>query len=316
MQALHFDGTRVQLAERPEPVPLPGEVVVSVRRAGICNTDLEIARGYMGFTGVLGHELLGTVEGRRVAAEINFACGTCATCQKGERSHCPRRTVLGIVGRDGALAERVAVPSSALHLVPDGVADDAAVFAEPLAAALHVLDDVPARRGDRVAVLGDGKLGLLCALALATTPAEVVLVGHHETHFPTVSARGVRAVLEKDLEASAAASFDAVVEATGSPRGLARALALVRPRGTIVLKSTYATAPDVNLAPVVIHEVRVVGSRCGSIPRALRALEERVIDPTSLLAATFPLSLGLLAFTRAREPGILKVTVAPGAATR
>jgi threonine dehydrogenase-like Zn-dependent dehydrogenase len=314
MQALVFDGKSVTLAERPEPVPQAGETLVSVLRAGICTTDLEIAKGYMGFQGVLGHELLGTVAGRRVAAEINFACGHCASCRRGERNHCPTRTVLGILGHDGALAERVAVPASALHAVPDGVSDEAAAFAEPLAAALHVLDDLEPRRGDRVAVIGDGKLGILTALALATTPAAITLVGHHADHFPVVEARGVRALLEKELEPGA--RFDAVVEATGSPSGLALALAIVRPRGTIVLKSTYAGAPPTNLAPIVIQELRVIGSRCGSIDRALVALDEGAVDPVPLLAGTFPLERGAEAFARAAEPGILKVVVAPRLASK
>lgn len=302
-----MDGARVALATRDEPVPLPGEVVVSVLRAGICSTDLEIARGYMGFQGVLGHELLGTVEGRRVCAEINFSCGSCALCRSGQKNHCPARTVMGILGHDGALAEKIAVPRTALHAVPDAVSDDAAAFAEPLAAALHVRDDLECRRGDRIAVLGDGKLGLLAALALARTPAETTLVGRHAEHFPIVESQGVRAVLEKD--AVRKASFDAVVEATGSPAGLDLALALARPRGTVVLKSTYAGAPPVALAPVVIHEIRVLGSRCGSIERALSALAERLVDPVPLLSATFPLEKADLAFARAREPGVLKVVV-------
>ncbi len=306
MLALHFDGKKVALAERPEPTPREGEVLVHVQRAGICNTDLEIAKGYMGFTGVLGHELLGEADGQRVCAEINFACGTCPTCRAGGRNHCPTRSVLGILGHDGALAERVAVPRDALHAVPRAVSDDAAAFAEPLAAALHVLDDLPARRGERIAVIGDGKLGLLCALALATTPASVTLVGHHPEHFAV--AKGARALHEKELPRERA--FDAVVEATGSPSGLELALSIVRPRGTVILKSTYAGKPGVALAPVVIDEVRVIGSRCGSIPVALRALGERLVDPTPLLDSVLPLAKGLEAFERAAKPGVLKVALA------
>ena len=303
MKALHFVGKKLALAERPEPVARPGEVIVQVRRAGICNTDLEIARGYMGFQGVLGHELLGVAEGKRVCAEINFACLACEACRRGERNHCPARTVLGILGHDGALAERVAVPGTALHEVPASVSDEAAAFAEPLAAALHVLDDVRAGRGDRVAVIGDGKLGLLCAMALATTPARVTLVGHHERHLALVP--GAAGSLEKDLPRERV--FDAVIEATGSPAGLELALAIVRPRGAIVLKSTYAGKSALALAPVVIDEVSVVGSRCGSIETSLRALDARLVDPTPLLEATLPLGRALEAFERAGQPGVLKV---------
>jgi threonine dehydrogenase-like Zn-dependent dehydrogenase len=309
MKALHFDGSRVSLTERPEPTPAPGEVVVRVLRAGICATDLELAKGYMGFRGVLGHELLGEFEGARVAAEINFACGQCATCRRNDRNHCPQRTVLGILSHDGALAERVAVPRSALHAVPSGLDDEAAGFAEPVAAALHVLDDLDPKRGDRVAVIGDGKLGLLCALALASTPCETTLVGHHGGHLAIANAARARAVHEQDL--ARVPVFDAVVEATGSPEGLALALSVVRPRGTIILKSTYAGKPPLALAPVVIQELRVLGSRCGSIPRALAALDQGLLDPRPLIAAVYPLDEGEDAFARARERGVLKVVVRP-----
>ena len=319
MKALSYDGQRVALTDRPEPVPAAGEVLVRVRRAGICATDLELAKGYMGFRGVLGHELLGDVDGRRVAAEINFACGHCATCRRQERNHCPHRTVLGILGHDGALAERVAVPAAALHAVPASVDDAAATFAEPLAAALHVLDDLTPRRGERVCVVGDGKLGLLCALALATTAAEVTLVGRHPEHLLVAHPEGVHTALEDSLPRAPA--FDAVVEATGSPSGLALALDVVRPRGTIVLKSTYhpprlqaradTGSPPLDLAPIVIREVRVLGSRCGSIERALVALEEKLVDPRPLLSAVYPLDRAEEAFARAGERGVLKVVVTP-----
>jgi threonine dehydrogenase-like Zn-dependent dehydrogenase len=307
MLALHFDGKNVSLAERPDPTPTGDEVVVRVLRAGICNTDLEIAKGYMGFQGVLGHELLGVAEGSRVSAEINFSCLACPACQRGDKNHCPTRSVLGILGHDGALAEKVAIPRTALHEVPAGVGDEAAAFAEPLAAALHVLDDLSPGRGDEVAVIGDGKLGLLCAMVLATTQARVRIVGHHLDHFARV--RGTLGMLEKDVKRER--RFDAVVEATGSPAGLELALATVRPRGTVILKSTYAGKPGVALAPIVIDEVRVVGSRCGSIRGALRALAERLVDPTPLLHATLPLGRALDAFRIAGERGILKVVLAP-----
>jgi threonine dehydrogenase-like Zn-dependent dehydrogenase len=309
MKALYFDGTRVALADRPEPVPAIGEVLVQVKRAGICATDLELAKGYMGFRGVLGHELLGEVDGRRVAAEINFACGHCPACRRNDRNHCPHRSVLGIVNHDGSLAERVAIPVSALHSVPAGLDDAAAAFAEPVAAALHVLDDLAPRRGERVCVVGDGKLGLLCALVLATTPAEVTLAGRHPEHLLIAHPEGVHTVLEPDLPR--APVFDAVVEATGSPSGLALALAILRPRGTLVLKSTYAGKPPLDLAPIVINEVRVLGSRCGSIDAALVALEEKLLDPRPLIAATYPIDRAEEAFARAGEKGVLKVVVAP-----
>jgi threonine dehydrogenase-like Zn-dependent dehydrogenase len=213
------------------------------------------------------------------------------------------------VGHDGALAERVAVPVSALHSVPERLDDVAAAFAEPVAAALHVLDDLEPRRGERVCVVGDGKLGILCALVLATTPAEVTLVGRHPEHLLIAHPEGVHTALEKDLPRTPV--FDAVVEATGSPEGLALALSVVRPRGTVVLKSTYAGKPPLDLAPAVIHEIRIVGSRCGSIENALVALDEKLLDPRPLLAATYPLDRAEEAFARAAERGVLKVAIVP-----
>jgi threonine dehydrogenase-like Zn-dependent dehydrogenase len=311
VKALVLEGDRVALAERPAPVAPPGEVVVRVVLAGICGTDLELAKGYMGFRGVLGHELLGRVEGRRFVVEINAACGACPWCRRGQRGHCPHRTVLGILGRDGAFAEAVAVPAANLHEVPDSVPDEHAVFVEPIAAALHVLDEVKPGSRDHVAVVGDGRLGLLCALALRSAGVSVQVVGHHEGHLALAEASGAAGVLERDLAPSARKSFDVVVDATGSPAGLARSLELVRPRGTLVLKSTFAARAGVDLAPIVIDEVNVVGSRCGPFPRAIAALAERAIDPRPLIEARYPLARGEEALAHSARPGALKVLIAP-----
>jgi threonine dehydrogenase-like Zn-dependent dehydrogenase len=298
-------------------------VVLAVRRAGICNTDLEIARGYMGFQGVLGHELVAQVvegpagsappadwAGRRVTPEINCACRGCPACTQGRGNHCPTRTVLGILGRDGGLAERVAVPLSTLHAVPDSLDDDQAVFIEPLAAALHAFDDVDLTRKDRVLLLGDGKLGLLIGLALAARRGQLgqaLAVGRHPDKLAILAAAGLEVALETDFDERG--SFDLVIEATGSPQGLTTALEAVRPQGTLVLKSTYAGAADVDLAPVVINEVRVVGSRCGDFPRAIAALENGHIDPRPLISERFSLNEAERAFARAAEPGVIKVLV-------
>ena len=323
MKALTCSDRGVTLADVPDPKTTPGEVVVRVTSAGICNTDLELARGYMSFRGVLGHEVIGRVvathegpvperlAGRRVAMEINCACDACPVCRAGGRNHCPSRTVLGILGRDGGIAELVRIPEKNLHPLPDSITDEAAAFIEPLAAALHAFDDAAPRPGDRVCLLGDGKLGLLTGLAVAARKGDLgraVAVGRHREKLALLEAAGLDVALENGFSES---GFDIVVEATGQPEGLARALSLVRPRGTIVLKSTYAGAAGVDLAPIVIHEIRVVGSRCGDFGRAIDVLARGTIDPRPLISARYPLADAERAFSRAAEPGVLKVLVLP-----
>ncbi|MFW6050084.1 MAG: MDR/zinc-dependent alcohol dehydrogenase-like family protein [Myxococcota bacterium] len=311
MKALCFDG-RLALRELPEPRPGPDEALVRVRMAGICNTDVEIARGYMGFEGVLGHELVGVVQeapdpvwvGRRVCAEINLACGRCDACLRGMGRHCPTRRVLGILGKDGCFAEWVTLPLANLHAVPEGMADETAVFTEPLAAAHEVLQQVAVDPDARVLVLGDGKLGLLVALVLVHTGADVTLVGKHDAKLAIGRRAGARTAVPQDLTEH---GFDVVVEATGSPDGLAMALDRIRPRGTLVLKSTFHGKPEVDTAKLVIDEIHVVGSRCGPFPPALRALAQHRIDPAPLVSATRPLSDAVAAFEHAQAPGVLKV---------
>ena len=324
MKALVCTDHGVKLEDRPEPKPGPGEALLAVRTAGICNTDLEIARGYMGFRGVLGHEVLGEIvgvgpdtelpdrlQGQRVVSEINCSCHRCATCLKGDHHHCDDRTVLGILGRDGGLAERVAVPVANLHAVPDEISDEAATFVEPLAAAIHALDDAPLRPGDRVLLIGDGKLGLLIGLSLSTRGdlGGATVLGRHTDKLAIAKKAGLDVAFDADFDRT---GFDVVIEASGHASGLTRALGAVRPRGTIVLKSTYANAGGVDLAPIVINEIRVVGSRCGTFPRAIDAMRTGRIDPTPLIAETAPLSDGQRAFERAAEPGALKVLVRVG----
>lgn len=304
--------------DHPTPLPATGEVLVRVRLAGICSTDLEIARGYMRFTGVPGHEFVGVVEqgpeplpGRRVVAEINCPCGACDLCRRGLANHCPRRTVLGIAGRDGAFAEFLTIPASNCHVVPDHLGDEQAVFVEPLAAAAHVLDAADFGPDTRVAVLGSGRLGLLTARVLAAESCALTVIGRNPATLALCAATGIETCLVGQLPGDA--PFDVVVECTGAPAGLRLALELCRPAGTIVLKSTYAQPEPVDLAPIVINEVRVVGSRCGDFARALRLLAEGRVRVDDLVTGRYPLSEGLEALAAAEQPEHIKILLQPGA---
>lgn len=313
MRALVFDGTSPRLVERAEPRADAHSAVVRVSMAGVCRTDLEIVKGYMDFRGVLGHEMVGTVidgppqwRSKRVVADINFACGACDTCRHGLQRHCPTRAVMGILNADGAFAERLAVPISNLHAVPENVTDESAVFAEPLAAAFEILDQVPIIRGMTCTVLGDGKLGLLAAQVLAHAGARVLAVGKHDDKLRLLSQRGIETARVETWRPQAA---DLVVEATGTAAGLARAMEATRPRGTLVLKSTVALGADLNLAPLVINEITLIGSRCGRFGPALDALARNVIDVRSLISARVPLARADEALRMAAQPGVLKVLI-------
>lgn len=316
MKALCFDRS-LGIRDVPAPEPGVGEALIRVTLAGICNTDIEIARGYMGFGGTLGHEFVGVVEacpsqpalvGRRVVGEINLGCGECPRCRRDLGRHCPHRSVLGILKKDGALAERVTLPIANLHEVPEDLADEKAVFVEPLGAAFEILEQVRVEPGYRVAVLGDGKLGLLCAHVLAGAGCELWLAGKHPKKLAIAASAGARVV---DATGPLDGDFDVVVEATGAEQGLERALSLVRPRGTIVLKSTFHGAPRVETSRVVIDEVSVVGSRCGPFAPAIRAMSRGRVDPTPLIDAIYPLGDAVAAFEHAQKPGVLKVLIRP-----
>ncbi len=318
MKALVLNGVPRLVHDHPEPKRCPGEALLAVRLAGICDTDLQLARGYLAFVGVLGHELVGEVIeaddrswiGQRVVADINAGCGACDDCRERDGHHCATRTVLGLAGRDGALAEKVVVPEGCLVAVPDGLSDERAVFAEPLAAALHVIDDIPVDNVDPVVVLGDGKLGLLITWALLAEGQRVITIGHHRDKLALAAAKGAAIELEAErTDGSLAARV--VVEATGSPSGLARALDVARPRGVVLLKTTVAGALEVDLAPVVIKELRVIGSRCGDVARAIAVMSSGGVDPTPLISARYGLADAEAALARAGRADSLKVLVEP-----
>ncbi|MBC7932328.1 MAG: alcohol dehydrogenase catalytic domain-containing protein [Rubrivivax sp.] len=321
MKALRFENSCLSVADVPAP-SREGEAVVRVSLAGVCNTDLEIARGYAGFEGTPGHEFVGVVEraphreelvGRRVVGEINAGCGRCELCRAGDARHCPARTVLGIVGRDGAFAEFLQLPAANLLPVPDEVPDERAVFCEPLAAACAITERVSIGDGARVAVVGDGKLGLLCAQALKvlTGARRVLLVGRHQSKLDIARRREIETVKADDIPSSFDRAFDVTVEASGSASGFATALRLLKARGTLVLKSTFHGTTELNAAPVVVDEISIVGSRCGRFAPALELLRRDAVDVGGLVHEEFPLSEGVRALERAAEPGVLKVLLRP-----
>ena len=332
MRALRFQNGTLAVSDVAEPVA-DGEALVRVKLSGICNTDLEIARGYAGFEGTLGHEFVGVIEevsearasaiptrdsltvelltpGMRVVGEINAGCGVCDLCRAGDPRHCPKRTVLGIVGRDGAHAEFLKLPLVNLLPVPDEIPDERAVFTEPLAAACGILERVSITEDTRVAVIGDGKLGLLCAQVLAAMEAEVTLIGKHKNKLAIAERRGIETnTIDKAQQRKG--EFDVVVEASGSPTGFATAVELLHPRGVLVLKSTFHGATEIEAAPLVVNEISVVGSRCGRFAPALELLKQDAVDVDSLVSDEFPLTEGVSAMRRAAERDVLKVLLRP-----
>ena len=313
MKACVFDGRAARVVlDHPEPEVRAGEVRVRVRLAGVCRTDLEIVKGYMNFRGVLGHEFVGVAEGgrhagRRVVGDINCPCGTCDLCREGLPTHCRRRTVLGIQGRDGVFAEFLALPEANLHPVPDAVADEEAVFAEPLAAAVQIGRQVEFRPGEEVVVLGDGRLGQLVAQVLRAWGVRPTVVGRSPAKLAILAGLGIAAVAEGEARPSGEARV--VVECTGSPDGLAMALRFVRPRGIIVLKSTVADTAGLNLAPIVVNEVTVVGSRCGPMGAALEMLARREVQVAPLVTAVYTLDEAPEALRAADRPDAIKVLI-------
>jgi threonine dehydrogenase-like Zn-dependent dehydrogenase len=323
MKALRYENEKLSVGDVARP-DVDGEAVVRVTLSGICNTDLEITRGYAGFQGTIGHEFVGVIEslpetlltggsltrGQRVVGEINAGCGRCHLCRSGDPRHCETRTVLGIVGRDGAHAEFLKLPVRNLLPVPDEISDERAVFTEPLAAACGILERAQITVDTRVAVIGDGKLGLLCAQVLATTGAPVTLVGKHQSKLQIAAGRGIEAIAV-DKAKSRTREFDVAVEASGSATGFDLALDLLRPRGVLVLKSTFHGATELRAARIVVDEISVVGSRCGRFMPALKLLKTNAVDVESLISEEFALAGGVGAMARAGERGVLKVLLRP-----
>jgi threonine dehydrogenase-like Zn-dependent dehydrogenase len=311
VKAIWLEDGRLDVRDVPVPEPSAGEARVRVHRAGICNTDLELVRGYYPFTGVLGHEFVGVVEagpsefmGRRVVGEINAVCGKCPACRGDRRNHCENRTVLGIVGRDGAFAEYLTLPIDNLHLVPEHVSDDQATFTEPLAAALEIQQQIDVSATDRVLVVGDGKLGQLIARTLALTGCDLTVLGRHAEKLDLLKPHG-NAI--DDPNSVEPAAFDITVECTGNADGFATARRALRPRGTLVLKSTYAGDLTFDASALVVDEIMLVGSRCGPFAPALELLANGTIDVTPLVHARYELKEGIDAFEHAVRPGVLKV---------
>jgi threonine dehydrogenase-like Zn-dependent dehydrogenase len=315
MRALVLDPELILRDDYPDPTPAPGESIVRVRMAGICGTDLELARGYMSYRGVPGHEFVGEVidtktgalAGRRVVGEINAACGRCAWCLDGLGRHCPNRTVLGIAGRDGAFAEFLRLPDENLILLPNSISDELGVFVEPVAALYEIFEQTELRRDHKIAVLGDGRLGALAALVLRAEDYVPVLAGHHRDKLDRLAALRIEVKLEDQLEPG----LDVVIDCTGNSAGLNRALALVRPRGIVILKSTAARGASLNLAQAVINEITIVGSRCGRFAPAIAVLASGKVDPRPLISGIFPLDDAATAFAAAARSPNFKVLLKP-----
>ncbi|MDP3184659.1 MAG: alcohol dehydrogenase catalytic domain-containing protein [Anaerolineales bacterium] len=335
MKALWLENQQLSLREVPIPKE-PGEGLIRVRLSGICGTDLELVRGYYPYTGVIGHEFVGEVVsigesddsrrrklrsletsesgnaghrnaewiGKRVVGEINAVCGECEECQNGRPTHCEKRTVLGIVERDGAHAEYLSLPVANLHRVPDSVPDEAAVFTEPLAAALEIQQQVHIQPTDRVLLIGAGRLGQLIAQTLALTGCDLRVVARHPHQKQLLESRKIRLITEDEIQPRC---WEMVVEATGSSSGFDLARQAVRPRGVLVLKSTYRGEASVNFSSLVVDEITLLGSRCGPFAPALRVLANHAVDPSLLIAAHYPLAKAVEAFELARQPGMLKV---------
>ena len=314
MQAVWLEDNHISMRDVPQPKK-PNEALIKIRKAGICSTDLELVKGYYPFAGILGHEFVGEVVsasdsawvGSRVVGDINAVCGLCEACRNGRPTHCENRTVLGIANRDDIFAEYTTLPLENLHRVPDSVSDEMAVFAEPLAAALEIQQQIQIKPTDRVLVIGAGRLGQLIAQTLALTGCDLHVVARHSQQQNLLTARGIRITSEAEIQPH---KWDIVVEVTGSSDGFNLARKAIRPRGTLVMKSTYKGDVTVNFSSIVVDEINIIGSRCGPFEPALRLMEKREVDPTVLIMDEYKLRDGLKAFEKAAQPGVLKVLVA------
>ena len=322
MRAVWLENNKIDLRDIPQPSK-QYEALIKIRKAGICSTDLELVKGYYPYTGILGHEFVGEVislaptplpqgegqqvkVGDRVVGEINAVCNECEQCLNGRPTHCENRTVLGIINRDGTFAEYTTLPVANLHRVPDSVPDEMAVFTEPLAAALEIQEQVQINPTDRVLLIGAGRLGQLIAQTLALTGCDLRVAARHMGQQDLLKKRGIRIISEDEIKPW---RWDVVVEATGSPGGFSLARQAIRPRGILVLKSTYKGEINVNFSSIVVDEINIVGSRCGPFEPALRLMESKQVDPTVLIMDEFDLTDALKAFERAAEAGVLKVLV-------
>ena len=312
MKGLWLENNQLQLrTDIPIPKPPAGEALVRVLCAGICNTDLELIKGYYPYTGIIGHEFVGVVEqgpehliNQRVVGEINAACGYCRFCRSGQPTHCENRTVLGIVNRNGAFAEYLSLPIENLHIVPENVSTAAATFTEPLAAALEIQQQITLSQDDRVLVVGDGKLGQLIAQTLALTGCDLLVVGRHEDKLLNLAARGIKTGSADSVKDR---YFDVSIDCTGNPEGFNTARRALRPRGTLILKSTYAGNLSLDASALVVDEITLIGSRCGPFVPALELLGTKKVNVQSLIQGIYPLSLGLEAVEKAKTKGVLKV---------
>lgn len=316
MKALLRKQGKLSVQDVPEPQPLEGEAFIKVHKAGICNTDLEIVRGYMDFEGILGHEFVGEVKrapsrswlGKRVVGEINIACGTCDFCRQGLKNHCPSRSVLGIHRKNGAFAEYVTLPLKNLHEIPETIDEQLAVFVEPLAAALEILEQVKIGEKDSVLILGDGKLGLLAAQVIKSHTDRVSCAGKHQRKLDILEKKGVKTFCRGE---AIEGRFDIVIEATGKKEGVNQALSLVKPRGRVVLKSTFFDQVSVDVSSIVIDEIELIGSRCGPFPKAISFLAKGEIEVLEMVDGNFPLSQAEEALTLAKKPETIKVLISP-----
>jgi 2-desacetyl-2-hydroxyethyl bacteriochlorophyllide A dehydrogenase len=316
MKALWLENNQISLRDIPQPNQ-PNEALIKIRMAGICSTDLELVKGYYPYAGVLGHEFVGEVVqapekswlGQRVVGEINAICGSCESCLSGRPTHCENRSVLGIANRAGVFAEYTSLPLENLYRVPDSVSDEAAVFTEPLAAALEIQSQILFQEADRVLLIGAGRLGQLIAQTLALTGVDLHVVARHPLQQQLLAARGIKLISEDEIQPK---KWDVVVEATGSPSGFDLARKAIRPRGILVLKSTYKGEMSVNFSSIVVDEINIIGSRCGPFEPALKLLEKCEVDPSVLISDQFKLGESLKAFERAAQPGVLKVLLEVG----